>query len=139
MIIGKWFTFEASHKLENKDKPKEWNLETYGKCFNCLSHGHSYRLHVSLRGDINSDTGMLINFKQLAEVVNKNIIDKVDHKFLNEEVAFLKGKITTCEVMVEEFWKILFPLLTTPYPYMHLYEIELFETADSSAVKKLEE
>jgi len=108
MKITKEFRFEASHKLDTNDKCD------YGPCSNL--HGHSYKMYVTVEGEINPNTFMLINFKDLKEVVNSEIVDRIDHTHLNDsfsklykesnirlkilDKALLGNKVyTTCEVM----------------------------------------
>jgi 6-pyruvoyltetrahydropterin/6-carboxytetrahydropterin synthase len=126
------FGFEASHRLINPRLSVEKNKKIYGKCYDCISHGHSYKFNVTIGGVIDSN-GMIINFTDLKKIVNKLIIEKVDHKFLNEEVTFLKNKPTTCENMVIQFWKILDDYLTTNNDNIFLKRLELWETEDSKA------
>ena len=121
--VSKEFTFDSAHKLENIYKDDAWNLKTYGKCNHI--HGHTYKLVVTVAGDPNPDTGMLVNFVTLKEVVTKNIIRTMDHKFLN--TVFPHGTITTCENMLKYFWNML--VIDLP----NLYEINLWETPTSYA------
>lgn len=134
--IRKEFRFEASHRLVSPNLTHKQNLKTYGKCYDCISHGHSYRLGITISGNIHNN-GMIINFKDLNEIVTKLIINKVDHKFLNEEVSFLKGKPTTCENMVVSFWRIIDRYLTTNKIDAFLSKIELWETENSKAVMEI--
>ena len=64
---------------------------------------------VTVKGSVNPETGFVMNFKDLKKLVNEEILDKVDHKNLNLDVDFMKGKLTSCENLIMEFWKILAP------------------------------
>lgn len=99
--------FNAAHKLYNSNFSHEKNLELYGTCSNENWHGHNYDLIVTVKGNINSETGMFINLKTLSDIIKLEILEKVDHKNLNLDVPFLEGKVTTTENVVIEFWKIL--------------------------------
>ena len=99
--------FNAAHKLYNPSWSKEKNFQVYGDCSNENWHGHNYELFVTIKGKLNNDDGMVINLKLLSEIINDEIISKVDHKNLNLDVPFLKNKITSTENVVIEFWNIL--------------------------------
>ena len=99
--------FNAAHKLYNSNFSHEKNLELYGICSNENWHEHNYDLVVTIKGNINSETGMFINLKTLSDIIKSEILEKVDHKNLNLDVPFLEGKVTTTENVVIEFWKIL--------------------------------
>ena len=75
--------FNAAHRLFRADWSDEKNLEVFGKCSNPNWHGHNYTLFVSVKGEINPETGFVINLKQLSKIVNEKVIEKIDHKNLN--------------------------------------------------------
>ena len=137
-VIHKEFTFDASHRLVNLKKSAEWNKEVYGKCNNKPSHGHTFRMVVELSGEINNDTGFIVNFVDLKRMVNELIIEKLDHHFINE-VDFMKGKLCTCENLVEEVWKILNDYLISNKADYYLKELVIYETTTSSIMEKVEE
>lgn len=124
MILQKEFTFDSSHLLINPSKDETWNRETYGKCYNRPSHGHTFTLLISLLGDSNSDTGMILNFSTLKLIVENNILRHLDHQYLND-VPMLKGVIPTCENMSRIIFKELLPYLP------NLYCVTLYETSTS--------
>jgi 6-pyruvoyltetrahydropterin/6-carboxytetrahydropterin synthase len=76
------FWFEASHQLARADWPEEKNHEIFGKCVRM--HGHSYRLQVTLRGPIDPETGMVINFRELKRRIRERVVDVLDHRHLND-------------------------------------------------------
>jgi len=100
-------TFNAAHRLFKKEFSDEKNLEIFGKCSNPNWHGHNYELFVTVKGEINQDTGLLINLKQLSEIIRLYITDKIDHKNMNTEVPFMTGKIASTESLAEAIWKEL--------------------------------
>ena len=83
--------FNAAHKLINPNWSDEKNKEEFGVCSNKNWHGHNYEIEVTVKGNINPETGMLINLKVLSKIIKDEIIDKVDHKNLNIDVPFLEG------------------------------------------------
>ena len=102
-------TFSAAHRLCRSDFTDEQNFELYGKCSNPNGHGHNYDLEVAVAGEINPVNGMVINFYEVNNIVNRLIFDKVDHRNLNTDVDFMKGIIPTAENMALVFWEILEP------------------------------
>lgn len=121
LTITKDFGFSASHRLYREDWTPEKNLEVYGKCFNNPSHGHTYKLSVTLKGKVD-ESGMLINFTELKRIVNEHVIDVFDHRFLND---FYPKSISTCEVMAQDIYETLKPFLKGRN--YKLYKIDLYE------------
>jgi 6-pyruvoyltetrahydropterin/6-carboxytetrahydropterin synthase len=119
--------FCASHLLWNNDFSEEKNIEVYDKCANPNGHGHNYILEVTVAGEIKSDTGYMIDFKKLKQLVRTEIVDRVDHKHLNFDVDFLRGVIPTAENLAVAFWNILDPKIIDG----ELYAIRLRETENN--------
>jgi 6-pyruvoyltetrahydropterin/6-carboxytetrahydropterin synthase len=114
MIIGKHFEWEASHKLPNE--------EVYGKCKNL--HGHTYKLTVEVKGKL-TDLGWVMNFSELKNIVNELVIDKYDHKHLNDFFD-----LPTAENILTIIVKDLQHALSTSTD-IELYSITLYETSNS--------
>lgn len=104
-------TFSAAHRLYREDFTDEQNFALYGKCSNPNGHGHNYDLEVAVLGDVDPATGMVVNFYELNEAIDKHIFRKVDHKNLNTDVEFMRGVIPTAENMAQRFWEQLEPHL----------------------------
>ena len=100
--------FNAAHRLYRKDWTDEKNLEFFGKCSNPNWHGHNYTLFVTVKGDIDPETGFLVNLKDLSRLIQLKVIDKVDHKNLNIEVDFMNGRIVSTENIAIAIWEELF-------------------------------
>ena len=107
MFITRRERFNAAHRLFRGEWSDEQNLEVFGKCSNPLWHGHNHELFITVKGEVSSETGFVVNLKSLGELVRMKIIDKVDHKNLNLEVDFLKGKIISTETLALCFWEQL--------------------------------
>jgi 6-pyruvoyltetrahydropterin/6-carboxytetrahydropterin synthase len=120
--------FNAAHKLYNPNWSRERNAEVFGPCANENWHGHNFELIVTVRGRPNQETGFVLDMKQLSKLIEEKILDKVDHKNLNVDVDFMQGKMASCEILVEEFWKILAPEIYKMAPQAALYSIRLYET-----------
>ncbi len=119
--------FNAAHRLFRPEYSDAKNLEVFGKCSNPNWHGHNYVLYVTIKGEVNPKTGFLINLKELSKVINKYIIDKIDHKNINIEVDFMKGKLASTENLAIAIWEELEePLkeLTANLHSVKIYESE---------------
>ncbi len=99
--------FNAAHRLFREDFSDEKNLATFGKCSNPNWHGHNYELFVTVCGEVDPETGFVINLKILSEIVNQYVIDKLDHKNINLEVDFMKGKLASTENIAIGIWNQL--------------------------------
>jgi 6-pyruvoyltetrahydropterin/6-carboxytetrahydropterin synthase len=115
--------FSASHKLYNPDASPKKNEELFGKCSEF--HGHNYYLEVTLCGEPNADSGYVFDLKNLSKIISKEILEKVDHKYLNELEMF-KDIIPTTENIAKIFWAILNPKLKAKNA--KLYSIKIYET-----------
>jgi 6-pyruvoyltetrahydropterin/6-carboxytetrahydropterin synthase len=119
--------FNAAHKLYNPNWTKEKNEEVFGPCANANWHGHNFELTVTVKGMPNPDTGFVIDLKVLSRLIKQEVIEKLDHKNLNMDVDFLQGKMTSCEILVMEIWKILAPKIQA-ISEARLHSLRLFET-----------
>lgn len=120
-------TFNAAHQLYNPKWSKEKNREIFGLCSNI--HGHNWELFVTVKGEVEEETGFVMDLKDLSKIMKQEIVDKVDHTFLNTDVDFLKGKLPSTEVFAIEIWKILEPIIPN-YCKGKLHSIKLVETAN---------
>ena len=118
--------FSASHYYHNPDLSSEENLRIFGKCNNPYGHGHNYILEVTVGGEVNPATGMVLDLKELKEILEREVLQLLDHRFLNKEVPVFSEKIPTAENIAVEIWKILEPQIT----FGKLYRLRLYETAD---------
>lgn len=117
--------FNAAHKLCNPAWSQEENEAVFGKCANQNWHGHNYELYVTIKGQINPDTGFLFDVKKLSILIKDHVIEQLDHKNLNLDVPFLQGKMCSTEVLAIEIWKQLAPHLPAG---VQLHCIKLYET-----------
>ncbi len=123
--------FNAAHKLYNPQWSREKNEAVFGPCANEHWHGHNFEMIVTVKGKPDPDTGFVVDLKQLSRLINEKIIDQVDHKNLNMDVDFMQGKMASCEILVEEFWKILAPVIQKITPWGELHAIRLYETPNN--------
>jgi 6-pyruvoyltetrahydropterin/6-carboxytetrahydropterin synthase len=103
--------FNAAHKLYNPAWSREQNEAVFGKCANENWHGHNYELLVTVKGKPSADTGFVMDAKQLSLLIKETVVEKLDHKNLNLDVAFLKGQLCSTENLVVAIWKQLVPCL----------------------------
>lgn len=96
VTISRKFEFSASHRYWREDWSEEKNNEVFGLCTSPYGHGHNYELHVTITGNIDPKTGMIVNLTVLKSRV-KNILNQFDHKFLNLDTPYFKEKIPTTE------------------------------------------
>ena len=97
-------SFSAAHKLSRPDWSDEKNNEVFGKCSNPNWHGHNYTLWVTVKGEVNPETGFVVNLSEVSDIIKKHILEKVDHKNLNSDVDFMKGKLSSTETLAIECW-----------------------------------
>ncbi|HRE56787.1 MAG TPA: 6-carboxytetrahydropterin synthase [Candidatus Kapabacteria bacterium] len=116
--------FSASHRLYNPTFSDEKNDAVFDKCNNLHGHGHNYVLEVTVKGLPDPSTGYVIDLKQLRDIIELEIIDKVDHKHLNYDVPFLEGIIPTAENIAVIFWSIL----EKSIPMGTLHSVKLYES-----------
>ncbi|HEX4851360.1 MAG TPA: 6-carboxytetrahydropterin synthase [Puia sp.] len=117
--------FNAAHKLYNPAWSRQQNEAVFGKCANENWHGHNYELYVTIKGQPDPDTGFLYDAKKLSEIIKQRVIEQLDHKNLNLDVEFLRGKMCSTENLVIEIWKQLQPFLPKE---IQLHCIKLYET-----------
>ena len=118
--------FSAAHFYHNPKFSAEENKLVFGKCSNTNGHGHNYTLEVTVAGEPDPVTGMVLDLKELKEILEREIMQRMDHRFLNYEVAELKGQIPTCENVARVIWNLLEPKI----PRGRLHRVRLHESAD---------
>ena len=121
--------FNAAHRVHNPALSDAENTELFGKCNNPNWHGHNYTLDVSVSGEISPKTGYVVDLSHIKAVVNREVIDKVDHRNMNVEVDFMKGKIPTTENIVVAIWNVLAPVIAPA----KLERLVLWETQNNAA------
>ena len=107
--VTRRLTFNAAHRVHNPELSDEENRTLFGKCNNPNWHGHNYTLDVSVDGEIDPRTGYVCDLSQLKAIVEREIVNIVDHKNFNLDVPFMKDVIPTSENIVTAFWNILAP------------------------------
>jgi 6-pyruvoyltetrahydropterin/6-carboxytetrahydropterin synthase len=118
--------FSASHYYHNPEFTPEENQRIFGKCNNPHGHGHNYTLEVTVKGNIDQRSGFVVDLKELKEIMNREVIDAMDHRLLNKEVAEFKDQIPTTENLAISIWRRLQPKLNLA----ELHRVRVYETPD---------
>lgn len=121
--------FNAAHKLHRKDWSDEKNMGIFGKCSNPNWHGHNYDLFVTVKGNINADTGFVIDLKYLSQLIKDKVVEKIDHKNVNLDVDFMEGKMASTEVLAQAIWEQLADAIAAQGCALHC--IKLYETENN--------
>jgi 6-pyruvoyltetrahydropterin/6-carboxytetrahydropterin synthase len=127
IYISRTEHFNAAHKLYNPNWSEEKNREVFGPCANSNWHGHNFDLIVTVKGTPDPDTGFVIDLKKLSKIIRSEVIEKLDHKNLNLDVDFMRGKMASTEILAMEIWKILDKEIKS-ISQARLHRITLYET-----------
>lgn len=128
MLITRKAEFSASHVCYNPELAEERNRELYGESANSHGHGHNYTVEVTLAGDPDPVTGMVVDLKLLKEVIQREVIDPMDHRHLNREVPPFDRVVPTAENVAKEIWLRLERHLS--FGNARLHSVRLYETED---------
>ena len=128
MLITRRAEFSASHRCYNSNLSEEQNRDLYGERASSHGHGHNYVLEVTIDGEPDAVTGMVVDLKVVKDILNDRIVEVMDHRHLNHEVPPFDHVIPTVENVAREIWKRLQPSLT--FTNAHLSNIRLYETSD---------
>ncbi|XP_074783618.1 6-pyruvoyl tetrahydrobiopterin synthase [Athene noctua] len=133
--VSRAVSFSASHRLHSKSLSDEENLKLFGKCNNPNGHGHNYRVIVTVHGEIDPVSGMVINLTDLKEYMQEAILEPLDHKNLDKDVPYFAEVVSTTENIAVFIWENLKKLLPTGT----LYKVKVYETDQNIVVYKGEE
>lgn len=118
--------FSASHHYHNPAFSEEENRRVFGKCNNPNGHGHNYTLEVTVKGSVDPKTGFVVDLKALKETMNREVVDAMDHRYLNKEVPEFAKVMPTTENIAIAAWKRLEPKLKIA----KLHRIRVYETPE---------
>lgn len=121
--------FNAAHRLFRPEWDDNKNAEIFGKCSNPNWHGHNYELFITVKGSPDPLTGFVIDLKKLSDIIKHKIIDKLDHKNINLDVDFMKGKIPTTELLAQAIWEQLEAAVNNEGGKLH--SVKLYETENN--------
>lgn len=125
MKVCRRVTFNAAHRLFNPDWSDEKNLEVFGKCSNPNYHGHNYVLETWIEGEIDVETGYVIDLKILKDIVRDEIVERFDHRNLNLDCEEFKTLKPSAENIAVVIWNILTQKIDPKYKLtVRLWETE---------------
>ena len=123
--------FCAAYRLASPHYTDQENRAAYGPCFSENFHGHNFQLTVIVEGEVNPQSGMLVDYVLLSKIISEQVLDHVDHKNLNLDVEFLQGVLPTSENLCAAFW----PRIAGQLPAgVSLKELWLQESRDNSVI-----
>jgi 6-pyruvoyltetrahydropterin/6-carboxytetrahydropterin synthase len=128
MFITRRIEFSASHVCANPGLPEEENRRLFGDAANPYGHGHNYVVEVTLEGDPDPVSGMVLDLKELKSILNAQVVESFDHRFLNKEVPPFDRTIPTVENIAIEIWNRIEPSLSRPPARLH--SVRVYETPD---------
>jgi 6-pyruvoyltetrahydropterin/6-carboxytetrahydropterin synthase len=128
MFLTRKVEFSASHVCANPAWDEAQNRRVYGANANPNGHGHNFVLEVTVSGQPDSVTGMVFDLRELKEILNREVVEPMDHRFLNREVAPFDRVVPTTENLVIEIWKRIDPAIRGEG--VRLHNVRLYETAD---------
>jgi 6-pyruvoyltetrahydropterin/6-carboxytetrahydropterin synthase len=128
MVITRRVEFSASHVCRNPELSEEENQRLFGLEANPHGHGHNYVVEVSLRGDPDPVTGMVLDLKELKEILTREILEPYDHRFLNYEVPPFDREVPTTENIARDIWRRLEPRFSGDANKLHA--VRVYETPD---------
>ncbi len=124
MCVTRRVHFNAAHRLFNPAHSEEWNARIFGPCANPNYHGHNYEMDISVQGEIDPETGYVIDINVLKRLAEEKLLAHLDHRNLNLDVPHFRAVIPTVENIAVYCWGVLAPLI----PAGRLVRIRLWET-----------
>lgn len=124
--LSRIYSFSAAHRLHALGLSEEENQRLYGKCHNAYGHGHDYFLEVTVQDQPDPQTGMIVSLSQMDGWV-QDLLKKLDHKHLNNEIEYFKERPSTGEVIIQFLWDELQQRI----PGGKLYYLKLWETKNN--------
>jgi 6-pyruvoyltetrahydropterin/6-carboxytetrahydropterin synthase len=109
MYISRKARFSASHRLHNRELSRAENLELFGPCNNPNGHGHNYEIEVVVRGSPDPRTGMVMNLRDLKDLLDQLVVEPAEHKSLDTAVPFMRSRLSTTENVALSIWEVLEP------------------------------
>lgn len=128
MLITRKAEFSASHSCYNPRLTEQENRDLYGETAASHGHGHNYSIEVTLQGNPDPVTGMVVDLKLMKDIIQREVIDPMDHRHLNHEVPPFGRVVPTAENVIKEIWTRLQPHLN--FSNARLHSVRLYETDD---------
>jgi len=122
--------FSAAHRLHQPGLSDEENIDLYGPCANPNWHGHNYELWVTIKGQVDKQSGYVADLKDISNIIREKVIDKVDHRNLNMEVDFMEGIIASTENLAVGIWDQIEPEIRKLGVELHCVKLRETENND---------
>ena len=122
--------FSAAHKLARPEWSPEKNFATFGKCSNPNWHGHNYDLWVTVKGEPSKETGFVVDLSEVSRLMHERVVDKLDHKNIDLDVDFMKGRLSSTENLAIAIWEQLAEPIATLGCSLHCVKVQ--ETENNS-------
>lgn len=122
--------FSAAHRLALPQLSLEENLEIYGKCARVNGHGHNYHLEVTVKGEIDPRTGMLVDLGELQTIIDDQVVEPFDHTFLNKDIPYFASVVPTAENIAVRIRDLLEPAIAQTTASLH--KVVLIESPNNS-------
>ncbi|ASQ90703.1 6-pyruvoyl tetrahydrobiopterin synthase [Prosthecochloris sp. GSB1] len=133
VYVTRTVEFNAAHRLYNPEFSEDQNLKTYGRCSNPNGHGHNYELEITVSGVVDPETGFLLDMKELKKILEREVMQRFDHKHLNFDVEELRDTVPSTEVLAVAIWDILSETLQRhTNQELKLHEVKIHETRKNS-------
>jgi len=116
--------FSAAHRMFRQEWSDEKNFQVFGKCSNPNWHGHDYVLYVTIKGEPSEETGFFMNISDLKDIIREKVVERLDHRNINTEVGFMKGKVATTENLAIAIWDELKPAIEEAGAELHSIKIQ---------------
>ena len=126
IYFGRRTSIAMGHRLHNPALSDDENRALYGKCNNPNGHGHNYTLEVTVKGEVDPRSGFVVDLKDLKEILNREVLDALDHRYLNKEVPEFADQIPTTENLAISIWRRLEGKLHVA----RLHRVRVYETPD---------
>jgi len=133
MLLTRVFEFSAAHRLHSPKLSEKENEKLFGLCGRSSGHGHNYRLEVTVSGEPDPVIGYAINLSDLEDLVNSEVIQRLDHRFLNQDIPYFASHNPTAENILIWIWNVLEASLGKKYPQVRLHRLKLWETSFNAA------
>ncbi len=128
ITLTRRYGFSAAHVLARSDWSAERNRAVYGKCAHPAGHGHNYVIEVTLRGEVDPETGRLTPLERLDALVKERVLDRLDHRWLDQEVPEFAAQVPTAENIAFFVWAAL----RNEMAPAELHRVRLIETDNNS-------
>ena len=120
--------FSAAHRYHNPAWTAEKNREVFGPCNNPFGHGHNYEVEVTVEGEVDAETGMVMNLREIDAVLDEEVVSRMDHRHLNEELPEWKDRVPTTENIAIAIWQRVEPRLVRKSARLH--RVRVYESPE---------